>query len=130
MDEELKKILENHEKRIAYLELFLGEKKVFSSKKLSPKEFLLTGKPEGDVMKTLYLAYYLEKFEGLNSFATKDIEDAFRTAKESVPDNINYKIIKNIEKGFIVETKEKKDNLKTWNLTKSGEEYVESKTRQ
>lgn len=129
MDEELKEKLENHEKRIAYLESFLEEKKVFSLKRISMKEFLLAGNPEGDVMKTLWAAYYLEKFEGIDSFTTKDIEMSFRKAKEPVPDNINYKIIKNIEKGFIMEAEKKKNNLKTWNLTNSGEKYVENKIK-
>ena len=130
MNEELKKILEDHEKRIAHLESLTGDKKAFSPKRVSIKEFLLSVRPEGDVMKTLCVAYYLEKFEGLDSFTTKDIEVAFRAGKEPVPENINYKIIKNIEKGFLMEAQQKKNNLKAWNLTNSGEKYVQNKTGQ
>ena len=130
MDEELEKTLANHEERISRLESLLHGKKTLSSKKLSSKEFLLKARPEGDVMKVLCIAYYLERIEGLETFNAKDIETAFRAAKEPIPDNINYKVIKNIEKGFIMEAEQKKNHRKAWSLTNTGEEYVENKTGQ
>ncbi len=126
MDDEIKKILEDHEKRISKLEDLLQTKPETFKKKLSLKEFVLSKKPKDDVQKTLAVGYYLEKYDGLPSFNIKDLENAFRTAKETVPKNINYKVIKNIEKGYIMEAKEKKDKLKSWNITSTGERFVEN----
>jgi len=126
MDEEIKKILDDHEKRISALEkIFAKGRKQTTKKGISIKEFILAKKPEGDVQKTLVIGYYLEKYEGLDSFTAKDIEDGFRTAKETVPENINDKVNLNIKNGHMMEAKEKKDNRKAWVLTASGERYIE-----
>lgn len=126
MDEEVRKILENHEKRLSELETFLKSNPEPLQKRLSPKEFILAAKPKDDVQKTLVLAYYLEKYGGMTVFNAKDLEHAFREAKEPVPDNINVKVIKNIKKGDIMEAQQKKDNFKAWTLTASGERFVEN----
>jgi len=127
MDEEIKKILENHEKRIRELEKSLvSDKKQSTKKSISIKEFILTKKPEGDVQKTLLIGYYLEKFQSFNSFNAKDLEDCFRRAKETVPKNINDKVNLNIKNGNMMESKEKKDKRKAWVLTASGERFVEN----
>lgn len=124
--EKIKKTLEEHEARIAKLENLLVSKPPTIEKKLSIKEFILSKNPKNDIQKTLAIAYYLEKNEGLSSFNAKDLEKGFHDAKESAPENINYKVIMNIQKGYMMESKEKKDNLKAWNLTNSGEKFVES----
>lgn len=126
MDEEIRKILEDHEKRIQRLEKLFESEPIQTKKQISIKEFILTKKPKNDVEKTLVIGYYLEKFREMSSFNAKDLEDGFREAKEKVPANINYKVIKNIEKGFMMEAKEKKDKLKAWVLTSTGERFVEN----
>lgn len=126
MDEELRKILDDHEKRISKLEGLFTARPEGVQKHLSPKEFILSKQPKDDVQMTLVLGYYLEKHRGLLAFNTKELENVFREAKESVPDNINYKVVRNIEKGHMMEAKEKKDKLKAWNLTASGEKFVEN----
>lgn len=126
MDEEIRKILEDHEKRIQRLEKLFESEPIQTKKQISIKEFILTKKPKNDVEKTLVIGYYLEKFREMSFFNAKDLEDGFREAKEKVPANINYKVIKNIEKGFMMEAKEKKDKLKAWVLTSTGERFVEN----
>jgi len=127
MDEKIKKIFEDHEKRIRVLEDLFGDKEVQKSrKKMSIKEFILSKKPESDIQKTLVIGYYLENYEDLPSLNSTDLEDGFRSAKEKVPNNINLCVIRNISKGYMMEAKEKKDNLKSWNLTNSGERFVEN----
>ena len=96
-----------------------------NSKKVSIKEFLIEKKPHKDFHKTLAICYYIEK-NGTESFNAKDIENGFREAKEIIPRNINYHIIQNIQKGYLMEEKEKRDNLKAWTLTNTGERFVES----
>ncbi|MCP8304915.1 MAG: hypothetical protein H3Z50_05565 [archaeon] len=128
MNEEIKKILDDHEQRIKALEVLLSDKETLKlkKKKLSLKEFILLKKPKDYVQKTLAIGYYLEKYDGFTSFNVKNLEKGFRDAKEIVPKNINDKVIKNIAKGHMMETKEKNDKLKTWNLTSSGERFVEN----
>ena len=127
MDEETKRILEDHEKRIKTLE---GQPKfdvaVGAEKQISVKELLLSKKPTDDNQKTLVIGYYLERYRGIEAFNIKDLEDALREAREKVPDNINDKVNKNIRSGYMMETKEKKDKLKAWNLTSMGERFVEN----
>lgn len=123
---EIKKKLEDHEKRISKLESLSQTKRETVKKKISIKEFILSKKTKDDVQKTLTIGYYLEKYEYLPSFNVKELEKGFRAAKESVPNNINYKVIRNIDQGYIMEAKEKKDNLKAWILTNSGEKHVEN----
>ena len=130
MDEGMKKILYDHERRMAKLEALFTVRSIAVQKEFSPKEFILSKKPKGDVRMTLVLGYYLEKNRDLLAFNIKDLENAFREAKESVPDNINYKVVKNVEKGHMMEAKEKKDNLKAWNLTASGEKFVENNLKE
>lgn len=99
---------------------------VATQKKLSLREFLLSKKPADDVKKTLAIGYFLEKFEGFNSFNISDLEGAFERAKEKKPSNMNDKVNMNIRNGHLEETSEKKDAHKAWYLTNSGEQFVEN----
>lgn len=127
MSEEMKKILDDHEKRIKTLEdMLIDSETPKPKKKISLKEFILTKKPTGDAQKTLAVGYFLEGYEDFSSFNVKDLEDCFRIAKEKVPKNINDVVNKNIRKGFMMESKEEKDGKKTWVLTASGERFVEN----
>ncbi len=123
---DIKKKLEEHEKRILQLESLFNDKPEAVKKKISVKEFIISKRPKDDIQKTLAIGYYLEKYERVASFNAKELESCFGNAKESVPKNINYKVIKNIEKAYMAEAKDKKDNLKAWYLTNSGEKYVEN----
>jgi hypothetical protein len=130
MDEKLKRILDDHEKRLKNIESILkGKPKDAVKKRMSIKEFIISKQPKNDVQKTLTIAYYLEKYSGLQFYNARDLTEGFRAAKEPVPKNINYKVIKNIKKGYMMETSGKKDGLKTWVLTNSGEKYVENNFR-
>lgn len=95
-----------------------------SSKKLSPKEFLLTKKYSGDVEKTLVLAYYLEYINSEEPFNVSDLQKVYKVAKEKAPKNLNDMINKNINKGYLTDANEKKDKKMAWVLTSSGEKFV------
>ena len=122
---DLMKRLDDHERRISVLESAPAKKIQAEGKKLSVKEFLLTKKPNDDVQRTIVIGYYLEHFESMGSFNIRDLADGFRSAKEPLPSNINDKVNSNIGKGYMMEAKEKKDKLKAWVLTNSGEKFVE-----
>lgn len=123
---EIKKKLKEYEERISKLESVSQTKPETVKKKISIKEFILSKKPKNDVQKTLAVGYYLEKYENFSPFNVKDLERSFIAAREKVPKNIGDKVQLNIKKGHMMEFKEKKDNLKTWILTNSGEKYIES----
>lgn len=99
------------------------------ARKQSAKEFLLTKSPRSEVQKALLLAYFLEQEEGLTSFNVPDLEAAFRSAREKLPKNMNDVVNKNIAHGFLMEAKGKKDSKKAWQLTSTGERFVENEVR-
>lgn len=123
---EIKRTVEAHEKRISDLETLIKEKPASARKELSIKEFILQKKATRDLDKTMAVGYYLEHNRNISPFNIKDLEQLFGEAKEPLPKNINDAVNKNIEKGFIMESKEKKDKKKTWALTATGERYVEN----
>ena len=123
---EIRKKLEEYEKRIAELETLLQTRPELVEKKISIKEFLLTKKPNSYAKKVVAVGYYLENYEGYTCFNIKDLESWFRSAKEPLPKNMNDTVNGNISQGYIMEAKEKKDNIIAWVLTKTGEAYVES----
>ena len=129
--EEVKTLLQEHERRISKLEAVLIRpaekgKKGSGTKKLSVKEFVLLKNPKDDNLKTLCIAYYFEKYEGACCFNAKDLESHFVLAKETPPSNVNDKVNQNIAKRFMMEVKEKKDKRKAWSLTSLGERFVEN----
>jgi hypothetical protein len=130
--DELQKKIEDLETRVKNLEDVLfsepsdSKQNFTQSKKRSIKEFLLEKAPKGDVQKTLAIAYFLEKEQNAIMFTAKDIDECFRNAKEKPPTNTNLTIYQNIQKGFMMESQEKRDGKKTWCLTSTGEKVVES----
>lgn len=126
-EESINNILEkvrDHERRISALE-GSTQKIKNKGKELSIKEFILAKNPADDVQKTLVIGYYLEHFGGASAFNARDLTEGFRSAREPVPGNINDKVNLNITKGYMMPVKEKKDKLKAWILTNSGERFVE-----
>jgi len=121
---DIKKRIVDLENRLAKLE---GSKKTtdIDRKKLSIKELFRLKKPKNDVQKTLLIGYYLEKYENMTSFNVNDIKNSFRDAKEKLPLNVWDKIQLNLKKGHM-DYMEKKDDLKAYMLTSSGEDYVEN----
>lgn len=96
------------------------------TKNLSIREFILSKHPKDEIQKTLLICYYIESNMNIPFFNVKDIESGFRQAKEKLPRNINYNVFMNIKKGYLMESNEKKDNLKSWSLTNSGIRFLEA----
>jgi len=100
-----------------------------SKKKISINEFLLSLDIKDETDLTLAITFYLDKYEGIAEFNKNDLKVWFRKAKEKIPLNINDKVNMNIRKGYMTECGEKKDKLKCWYITSSGESYVEQLTK-
>lgn len=96
------------------------------TKKTSAREFLMLKQLKTDTQKVLALGYFLERIEGMESFNIKDLEKIFHAAKERPPKNLNDAVNKNIARGFVMNAQQKKDSMKAWCLTNTGESYVET----
>lgn len=123
--------IEGLEARMAEVERSQNSKptagaKASNSKKLSAKEFLLTKNVGSELQRVAALAFYLEREEGVSSFNVADLEAAFRSAREKLPKNMNDAVNKNIARGFFMQAAEKKDSKKAWQLTATGERFVET----
>jgi hypothetical protein len=117
------------EERVERLEKQLageGAAGVARARRLSAKEFILTKSPKSETQKVVTLAYFLEHEEGMTSFNVADLEKAFRAAREKLPKNMNDAVNKNITRGFVMAASEKKDSKKAWQLTSTGERFVEN----
>lgn len=130
---EILEALKNLDARVARIETSLqpqhkGEGDVLvraaAQRKMSIKEFLIERAPADDVQKTLAIGYFMETYEGMTSFNRSDLEKGFREAKEHPPSNINDKVNMSIKNGHMMEAEKKKDNMKAWVLTGTGEQYV------
>lgn len=141
MNDEIKKMLneilisvKSLESRVTQIESIGGDvspqsspsQVVSTQKKLSIKEFIIEHIPKNGVQTTLAIGYYLEHYEGLSPFNIADLEQGFRAAKEPVPKNISDKTGMNTSNGHLMEEKGKKNGMKAWVVTRSGEQYVEN----
>ena len=136
MDGETKRLLEEIlaavktlDSRLAKLEDAESPREIINQrtppeKKLSLKEFIINRAPSNGVQMTLTIAHYLEAQDGISPFNAADIEKGFRAARETVPSNINDKANMCVKNGYFMEEKSKKDNMKAWVITRTGEEVV------
>jgi hypothetical protein len=70
-------------------------------------------------------AYWLFKVEKMESFNARDIGECYSRTRKVKPSNINQIINQNVSTHLLSETSEKKDGLKAWFITRTGEDYVE-----
>lgn len=83
------------------------------------------GNPEKHTDVVAIFAYWNFKKEGLEAFNVKDIINAYDKTRRPKPSNPNQIINQNVSTHIFAEAKEKKDNLKAWVITRTGENYVE-----
>jgi hypothetical protein len=81
-----------------------------------------------EVERVLGVAYFIDQEEGVSPFTVKDIEAKYTNARITKPKNISDAINKNITKGYLCESKEKKDSLKSFYLSTSGIEWCQNYT--
>lgn len=95
-------------------------------KPVSIKEFIISKAPPNGVLMTLTVGYYLENYDRITPLTAADLEAGFRAARETLPSNLNDKANNCVKKGFFMEAKEKKESLKAWVVTRTGEAAVEA----
>ncbi len=129
MDEETRKMFEDHEQRIAALEGKKPEIKQESAaaRGQSINEYLLETKAEGYIEKTVACGYYLEKERSMEYFTVEDIEQIMRAAREPISKNISKDIQRGMKKGWVMEHTEKKSGKYTYRVTAKGIETINNK---
>jgi hypothetical protein len=89
-------------------------------------EFLdIKGNPQKHTDVVAVYAYWLFKKEGFQSFNVKNIIDCYDKTRRAKPKNPNQIINANVSSHLFSEASEKKESLKAWVITRTGEEYVE-----
>ncbi len=86
-------------------------------------EFLASKKAESHPDRLVAIAYYYYRRSG-DSITTKDVADAYGKVRLKKPQNIHDVLSTCIRRGILVDT-EKKDGMRAWLITPSGESYVE-----
>lgn len=124
-DEEIKKILDNHEERIKKLEGKKDKQIPLQKREGSLREFIDSYDYNDDLDKTLLIIYYLEEIKGQEKVISKDVTSGFKEMRESVPGNISDKFQQLAKKGYIMPTG-KVEKVNAWKYTNSGKEHIES----
>jgi len=89
-------------------------------------EFLdIKGNPKKHTDIMAVFAYWLFKVEKMESFNAKDILGCYDQTRITKPEREHVAIDNNVKRHLFAEAKEKKDAVKAWVITKTGEEYVE-----
>ncbi len=132
MNENIANRVEQLERRVAAIEALMSRTPdtPTGAKPMSIREFVISKDPKTSVDTTLLIAYYLEKFAGVSPFNHDDLIRGFAEAKEPLPSNPSDMVYKNIRRGFLTETKEKKNGMKAWIVTNSGERFVENSLKE
>jgi hypothetical protein len=91
-------------------------------------EFLAGRKVDSHPDRVLAIAYYQYR-KNSGGLTTKDFMEAYARTRVRKPQNIHDVIAKNIRRGFLVDT-DKKDGMRAWLITPSGEHYVETELSQ
>lgn len=94
---------------------------------LSVVEFLRSkGNPKTHTDRVLVFCYWLHYFKKIDSYNVKDIETCYSEARIIQPKNLSDSLNKVQKKGYIMPVSDEKEKMKTWVITQSGEEYINS----
>ena len=89
-------------------------------------EFLgAKGNPKKHTDVSAIFAYWLLKIEKIESFNVNDILKCYDQIRKTKPGNINETMNNNVKKHVFAVATEKKESLKAWVITRTGEEHVE-----
>lgn len=89
-------------------------------------EFLAQKKIESETDRIVSILYH-HLHNGRDSSTRAEILEAYATARFRRPTNLSDVIARSIRKGHVIEAQEKKDGQKAWQITGTGEKYVEEK---
>lgn len=87
-------------------------------------EFLAQKKAETHPDRVVAVAYYIYRTADGAGVTTKDLSDAYGRARVKKPQNFPDVIAACVRRGYLVEG-ERRDGMKTWVITRTGEGHVE-----
>jgi hypothetical protein len=83
-------------------------------------------KASSDAERVLGAAFLLGVHQGSPEFTSEHIRKALSQAKAGLPENVNRAMIANAQRGFMEELGKKLGGLKSWSITQTGIDQVES----
>ena len=120
--------VESKFKELTTQEVFISLPKKVAAKGMPGTlgEFLdQKGNPSKHTDSVAVFAYWLFKVEKMTTFNVQDIIECYDKTRKAKPSNVNQIINQNVASHVFAEASEKKDGLKAWVITRTGEEYVE-----
>ena len=87
-------------------------------------EFLATKKATTHPDRVVAIAYYIYRTRGGAGVTTQELTDAYSRARIKKPQNFPDVIAACVRRGRLVEG-ERKDGMKSWVITRTGEAYVD-----
>jgi len=82
-----------------------------------------------DLDKVVLAGYFLEHHSGADRFNVNDIRTCLISAKVPSPKNLALALLKSVQRGWLMETPERKDEMKAYLLTQSGERRAQELER-
>jgi hypothetical protein len=101
-------------------------KTALAAQSVQISEFLAQRKIESETDRIATILYYY-LHNGRGSSTTAEILEAYATARFRRPTNLSDVIARCIRKGHVIEARERKEGQKAWQITVTGEKYVEEK---
>lgn len=96
------------------------------SPSMTLNEFLASRNPTSHKARVLLVAYYY--LHSKNEPVTRsEIDEAYTLARMRRPKNLSDVIGKCVGKGYLVDYQEGKEGNKAWQITQTGEKYVQEK---
>lgn len=103
----------------------VAERFVAVDEGMAINEFLLGLNIGSHVERSVAIAYYLLHVKKQLTFASRDIDKWYSLAREVKPSNFSDVVAACARRGFFVDTGEKREGLKVWQTTRTGEAFVE-----
>jgi len=92
--------------------------------RMQVSEFLAQGKIRSETDRVVSILYY-HLHNGQSSSTRGEILEAYAAARLRRPTNLSDVIARCIRKGHVIEFSQTKDGQKAWQITPTGEKYVE-----
>ena len=112
--------------RVEHLEALIEEDPESVGAAPDVSSFVADADPSSHPERALLLAYYLEQYEGQETFTTGDIEDGYSEARMQTPANLSDTLAGCRRKGWLLEAGEDEETqAKLRRLTRGGIEAAE-----
>jgi len=97
-----------------------------SAQQMQISEFLARAKIATDTDRVTAILYHFLR-NGQNSSTRAEILQAYSSARIKQPTNLSDVLARCIRRGHVIEAPERKDEQKAWQITLTGERYVDEK---